>query len=130
MLLVEVCLGVVTRAEAIHEYELDLLDQQQVFSQGESRTKSISLSVSLSPSLMSYSWIVFTLDPYFWRVYLIWSAMRSRKVFPSLTSSKLFAFSRPIDVPKPPFSLKTAVCESNFCARIRICHSVNAIFTG
>ena len=54
-----------------------------------------------------------TFDPYFWRVYFTCSAIRSKKVLPDLTSSKLFAFSRPIEVPRPPFNLKTAVLESS-----------------
>lgn len=46
------------------------------------------------------------------RVCLICSAMRSRKVLPSFTSSRLLAFSSPIDVPSPPLSFSTAVCSS------------------
>lgn len=56
-----------------------------------------------------------TLEPYCLRVCLTCSAMRSRKVLPSFTSSKLLAFSKPMEVPKPPFSLKTAVCDNKVC---------------
>mmetsp|Transcript_16671 Transcript_16671/g.36986 ORF Transcript_16671/g.36986 Transcript_16671/m.36986 type:complete len:218 (+) Transcript_16671:4170-4823(+) len=37
-------------------------------------------------------------------------AVRSRKVLPPFTSSRDLALSRPIDVPRPPFSLSTTVC--------------------
>ena len=50
-----------------------------------------------------------TSDPNSPRVNLICSAIRSRKVLPFFTGSKLFAFSSPMDVPRPPFSLSTAV---------------------
>lgn len=46
------------------------------------------------------------------------SAMRSRNVLPSFTTSKLFAFSKPMDVPRPPFSLMTAVWSSRSCKEI------------
>ena len=56
-----------------------------------------------------------TLESNFFLVYLICSAIRSRKVLPSLTVSKLLAFSSPMDVPSPPLSLRTAVWDSSFC---------------
>jgi hypothetical protein len=43
--------------------------------------------------------------------------MRCHALPPQLQTSRSdLAFSRPIDVPRPPFSLSTAVCESSFCA--------------
>ena len=57
-----------------------------------------------------------TLEPNFSRVYTTCSAIRSRKVLPSLTGRSDFAFSRPIDVPSPPFSFRTAVCSRRLCA--------------
>ena len=53
----------------------------------------------------------------FFLVYLICSAIRSKKLLPSLTSSKLLAFSRPMEVPSPPLSFRTAVWESSFCGQ-------------
>ena len=51
------------------------------------------------------------------------------------TSSSDFAFSRPIDVPRPPFSFSTAVWDSSFCdtrdrstfggCGYQLCHSHN-----
>ncbi len=58
-----------------------------------------------------------TLEPNFSRVYTTCSAMRSRKVLPSLTGRSDFAFSKPIDVPSPPLSLRTAVCSRRLCRR-------------
>ena len=37
--------------------------------------------------------------------------MRSRKVLPSFTGRRDLAFSRPMEVPRPPLSLRTAVLE-------------------
>ena len=42
------------------------------------------------------------------------SAIRSRKFLPSFTVSSDLAFSRPMDVPRPPLSLSTAVAPSRF----------------
>mmetsp|Transcript_671 Transcript_671/g.2113 ORF Transcript_671/g.2113 Transcript_671/m.2113 type:complete len:371 (-) Transcript_671:8-1120(-) len=43
------------------------------------------------------------------RMFFTCRAMRSRNVFPALTSNRDLAFSRPIPVPRPPFSLSTTV---------------------
>ena len=45
------------------------------------------------------------------RVCFTWRAMRSKKVLPSFTGRRDLAFSRPIEVPRPPLSLRTAVLE-------------------
>ena len=37
--------------------------------------------------------------------------MRSRKVLPSFTGRRDLAFSRPMEVPRPPLSLRTVVLE-------------------
>ena len=77
-----------------------------------------------------------TLEPNCSLVYTICSAMRSRKVLPSFTGRRDFAFSRPIDVPRPPLSFRTAVCSRRAChstvltsetstSQLLLFHSVN-----
>jgi len=52
-----------------------------------------------------------TLAPNDFRWCLTCSAMMSRNVLPSLTTRRDLAFSRPMDVPRPPLSLSMAVWE-------------------
>jgi hypothetical protein len=51
------------------------------------------------------------------------STMRSRKLFPSRTGSSDFAWSRPIEVPRPPLRLMIASLSKTFFA------SATSIFT-
>ena len=48
------------------------------------------------------------------------SAIRSRKFLPSFTVSNDLAFSRPMDVPRPPLSLSTAVAPSRSAAAVEV----------
>mmetsp|Transcript_14726 Transcript_14726/g.36717 ORF Transcript_14726/g.36717 Transcript_14726/m.36717 type:complete len:214 (+) Transcript_14726:1113-1754(+) len=53
-----------------------------------------------------------TLEPYVARMCFTCSAIRSRNVLPSFTTNSDLAFSRPMLVPRPPFSFSTAVADS------------------
>ncbi len=63
-----------------------------------------------------------------------WRTMMSRKLSPSRTSSSDFARSMPIDVPRPPLSLMTAVVDnasratsSGTCASASAAMSIGSI---
>lgn len=111
MRLAQMCLGILAGAEAVHQHEAHL---QRAHPSADRHACILLLVVSFRSARCTCTW-----DPNSLRVCLICSAMRSRKVLPSFTTRRLLAFSRPMDVPSPPLSFNTAVCDSNFCSQPR-----------